>query len=81
MIRINAQLVDAETEEIYKTYQVDGDSENDLFILADSLSWMIKNYIEIKKISDQYNSPEIQGNSITNSSEAFKNYIRGWDAF
>ncbi len=80
-IRINAQLVDAETEEIYKTYQVDGASENDLFNLADSLSGMIKNYIEIKKISADYNSPEIQGNSFTNSSEAFKNYIRGWDAF
>jgi len=80
-IRINAQLVDAETEEIYKTYQVDGDSENDLFKLADDLSGKIKNYIEIKKISDEYLSPEFQGNSMTNSSEAFKNYIRGWDAF
>ena len=80
-IRINAQLVDAETEEIYKTYQVDGDSENDLFHLADDLSEKIKNYIEIKKISDEYLSPEYQGNSMTNSSEAFKNYIRGWDAF
>lgn len=80
-IRINAQLVDAETEEIYKTYQVDGDSENDLFQLADELAGQIKNYIEIKKISDEYLSPELQGNSMTNSSEAFKNYIRGWDAF
>ncbi len=80
-IRINAQLMDAETEEIYKTYQVDGDSENDFFPLADSLSGMIKNYIEIKKISDQYNSLEIKGNSLTNSSEAFKHYIRGYDAF
>lgn len=80
-IRINAQLVDAETEEIYKTYKVDGSSENDLFLLADSLSGMIKNYIEIKKISDDYNSPAIIGNSLTNSSEAFKHYIRGWDAF
>ena len=80
-IRINAQLVDAETEEIYKTYQVDGDSENDLFKLADDLAGKIKNYIEIKKISEEYNSPQLQGNSMTNSSEAFKNYIRGWDAF
>jgi len=80
-IRITAQLIDAETEEIYKTYQVDGNSENDLFNLADDLSGKIKNYIEIKKISDQYDSPELQGNSMTNSSEAFKNYIRGWDAF
>jgi len=80
-IRINAQLLNAETEEIYKTYQVDGNSEDDFFSLADSLSMMIKNYIEIKKISDQINSPEFEGTTFTNSSEAFKNYIRGWDAF
>jgi TolB-like protein/Tfp pilus assembly protein PilF len=80
-IRITAQLVDAETEEIYKTYQIDGDSENDMFNLADNLSGMIKNYVEIKKLSEQYNSRELRGHAITNSSEAFKNYIRGWDAF
>jgi len=80
-IRINAQLVDTDSEEIYKSYQIDGDSENDFFMLADSLSTMVRNYMEIKKISDAYNAPEIQGNQLTNSSEAFKNYIRGWDAF
>ncbi len=80
-IRINAQLVDSETEEIYKTYQIDGDSENDFFVLADSLSGMIKNYIEIKSISDKYNAPEVTRNLMTKSSEAFKYYIRGWDAF
>ena len=80
-IRINAQLVNAETEEIYKTYQIDGDSENDFFVLADSLSGMIKNYIEIKSISDKYNAPEVTRNLMTKSSEAFKYYIRGWDAF
>ncbi len=80
-IRINAQLVDAETEEIYKTYHIDGDSENDFFVLADSLSGMIKNYIEIKSISDRYDAPEVTRNIMTHSSEAFKYYIRGWDAF
>jgi len=80
-IRVNAQLVDAESEEIYKTYQINGDSEDDFFILADSLSGMVKNYMEIKKISDQNNSLGVSGNSLTNSSEAFKHYIRGWDAF
>lgn len=81
MIRINAQLVDPESEEIYKTFQVDGDSEDDFFELADILSGMIKNYIEIRKISDQSNSLGIHGNFMTNSSEAFKYFIRGSDAF
>jgi len=80
-IRVSAQLMDAETEEIYKTYQISGNSEEDFFMLADSLSGMIKNYMEIKKISDQYKPLEIHGNSLTNSSEAFKHYVRGWDAF
>lgn len=80
-VRITAQIVDAETEEIYKTYQTDGDSEDDMFKLADDLSSMIKNYVEIKKLSEQYNSRELRGHVLTNSSEAFKNYIRGWDAF
>ena len=44
-IRINAQLVNAESKEIYKTYQVDGDTEDDIFSMADSLSGMIKNYL------------------------------------
>jgi tetratricopeptide (TPR) repeat protein len=80
-IRVSAQLVDAESEEIYKTYQINCDSEDEFFMLADSLSGMIKNYMEIKKISDQYISFGVQGNSLTNSSEAFKHFIRGWDAF
>lgn len=80
-IRINAQLVDVASEEIYKSYQIDGNSEEDFFLLADSLANIIKNYVEIKKISDAYNAPDIQGNQITQSSEAFKHYIRGYDAF
>ncbi len=80
-IRINAQLVDAETKEIYKTYLVEGESENAFFTMADSLSGLIKNFVEIKSITDQYNSPVIRGTSFTNSSEAFKYYIHGFDAF
>jgi tetratricopeptide (TPR) repeat protein len=79
-IRINAQLVNAESEEIYKTYQVDGNTEDDIFSMADSLSGMIKNYLEIKKLVAQYNSPAIH-ESFTNSSEAFQYYIHGYDAF
>jgi class 3 adenylate cyclase/tetratricopeptide (TPR) repeat protein len=80
-IRVNAQLVNAETEEIYKTYQVDGNTEDDIFAMADSLSGLIKNYLEIKKLIEQYDSPAIRGSFNTNSSEAFEYYIHGWDAF
>ncbi|MCK4819175.1 tetratricopeptide repeat protein, partial [bacterium] len=80
-IRINAQLVDAETEEIYKTYLVDGDNENDVFVMADSLSVLIKNFIEIKKYTEESDVPGIRGVSFTSSSEAFKYYLNGIDAF
>lgn len=80
-IRANVRLVDAEKEEIYKTYQVEGNSEDDIFHMADTLATLIKNFIEIKKISDQYNSPEVKGNTLTKSSEAFKFYLHGYDAF
>ncbi len=80
-IRVNAQLVDAETEEIYKTYEVDLNSEDDIFSMADSLSALIKNYLEIKKLIEEYDSPAFHGTYITNSSEAFEYYIHGWDAF
>ncbi len=42
---------------------------------------MIKNFMEIQKISDEYNAPDIQGNLLTHTSEAFKHFIRGYDAF
>jgi tetratricopeptide (TPR) repeat protein len=80
-IRVNAQLVNTETEEIYKTYQVDWDTADDIFTMADSLSGLIKNYLEIQKLVEQYDSPAIRGTFFTNSSEAFQYYIHGWDAF
>ncbi|TFH27213.1 MAG: tetratricopeptide repeat protein [Bacteroidia bacterium] len=80
-IRVNTQLVNAETEEIYKAYEVDLNTEDDIFTLADSLSGIIKNYLEIKKLIDQYDSPVFRGSYTTNSSEAFEYYIHGWDAF
>ena len=80
-IRVNAQLVNAETEEIYKAYEVDVNTEDDIFTLADSLSGLIKNYLEIKKLIEEYDSPVFRGSYTTNSSEAFEYYIHGWDAF
>jgi len=80
-IRVNAQLVDAETEEIYKTYEVDVNTEDDIFTMADSLSGLIRNYLEIKKLIEEYDSPVFHGSFHTNSSEAFEHYIHGYNAF
>lgn len=80
-LRVNAQLVDAETEEIYKTYEVDLNSEDDIFAMADSLSGLIRNYLEIKKLIEEYDSPVFRGSYCTNSSEAFEYHMHGWNAF
>jgi len=79
-VRMDAQLIDAENDEIYKTFQVDGDSESDFFSMADSLTWLIKNYVEIKNIKEKQNSSVIQAEGYTRYSEAFTYYMHGLDA-
>lgn len=79
-IRVNAQLVNAETEEVYKSYQVDWKTEADVFAMADSLSGMIRNYLEIRKLAEAYDSPVVNETVYTNSAEAFQYYIHAWDA-
>jgi tetratricopeptide (TPR) repeat protein len=78
-IRINAQLLNAETEEIYKTYQVDCLAEEDLFAASDSLGIMIRNYLEIKKFSESAHSSGALSLGSTNSPEAFGYYIKAYD--
>ena len=80
MVRVNAQLVNAETEEIYMTYQVDWNAEDDVFLMADSLSGMIRNHLEIKNLTEEYNAPGVNESVFTSNAEAFQYYINGWDA-
>ena len=80
-IMVNAQLMNAETEEIYKTFQVDGTTADDIFAMAESVSVQIKNYLEIKNLVEKYDSPYIRETFFTNSSEAFLYYIHGYHAF
>jgi tetratricopeptide (TPR) repeat protein len=80
LFRINAQLIDSETEEIYKTYQIDGNTEDDFFIIIDSLSKLIKSYLEIEVLKKDldYDLGEF---SSTGSPEAYRLYIRGMNLF
>ncbi len=80
-IRISAQLLNSETEEIYKTYHVDGSAESELFSMSDSLAGMIRNYLEIKKLAEVFDSPEVTQSAITQSAEAFQYYIRSYESF
>ncbi len=80
-IRVNSALVNAETEEIIKTFRVEGNSEDDLLILIDSLSMMYRNYLEIKVLEDDKMVIGFLQLIQTNSSEAFRNLIKGRELF
>jgi len=76
IVRITANLLDSKSEEIYKSYEIDGASENDFFTITDSLSELIKNYLEIKKL-DQSVFYDLK-NVLTKSTKAYKYYIQGF---
>jgi len=81
-VRLNAQLINTQSGEIFKTYELDGKSEDDFFSMTDSLSVSIKNFLDIRKLVESHQSPDIIRSSIyTHSSEAFKYFIFGHEAF
>ena len=74
-IRMTANIMNAETEEVYRSYELDGHTEDDFFSLADSLSMQIRNFLEIKNLKrDIYFDT---GDIFTQSAEAYKLYIQG----
>ena len=78
-IRVNAQLIDSKTEETFKSFQIDGTSE-DILQMIDSLSVIVKNFLIVTNLKKEV-SPDIQYLASTNSPEAYKNFIYGQKAF
>jgi len=81
-IRLNAQLSDSKTEEVIKSFQIDGTSENILHML-DSISGRIQDYLVISKLRRKlpYNADEFQKLLTSDSPEAFEYVIQGRKAF
>ena len=75
LIRVTSNIMNPESEEIYKSYELQGTTEDDFFVLADSLSQLIKDYLEIKsmKSATVYELKSV----FTESSEAYKLYLQG----
>ncbi len=73
--RLTANIMNADTEEIYKSYEMEGNAEDELFKLADSLSLAIRNFLEIKKIRQSVDFDLAY--AYTNSAEAYKYYLQG----
>jgi TolB-like protein/Tfp pilus assembly protein PilF len=74
-IRITANIMNAHTEEIYKSYELDGNTEDDFFMLADSISMNLRNFLEIKSMSK--GNLFDTGDVFTQSANAYKLYIQG----
>jgi len=75
-ICVTVNLMESRTEEIYKSYEICGNTEDDFFPITDSLSKLIKNYLEIKKLKQNYPIYDLK-NAYTSSAKAFKYYIQG----
>ncbi|MCJ7449873.1 MAG: tetratricopeptide repeat protein [Bacteroidales bacterium] len=75
IVRITANLMDSRSEEIYKSYEIDGKTEDDFFPIIDSLSKFIKNYLEIKNLKQDVGFDYKNVN--TTSAEAYKYFIQG----
>ena len=80
IIRLNAKLIDSETEEVFKSFQVDGIQENILKV-TDSLSRMIKDYLIISVLEKELSYELRLYLSSSNSSEAVKYFMEGNMAF
>jgi TolB-like protein len=76
-VRITANIMSTETEEIYKSYEMEGKGEDELFELADSLSIMLRDFLVITNMKQ--NQLFDVRNVFTNSPEAYKYYLQGFD--
>jgi TolB-like protein len=78
-IRVNLQLMDSKTEEVFKSYQLDGSPKRILNII-DSISMMVKNFLVISKLEKELPRGSFKVTS-TNSPEAYRYFINGGNAF
>jgi tetratricopeptide (TPR) repeat protein len=79
-IRLNAQLIDSKTQEIFKSFEIDGPArEEKIFLITDSLKRMLKNFLLISKLTKELTT-EFQQVAFTISPEAYKYFIYGENA-
>jgi len=81
-IRLNAQLTDSKTQDVFKSFQIDGTTDN-ILLAVDSLSIQVKNFLVlselIKELPADYQYYQVFGSA--NNPEAFRYSIYGDEAF
>ncbi len=79
-IRINAQLIDSNSDEVFKSFQIDGIAEKILPIL-DSLALEVKNFLIISNLKKGVSPDDFQLIAGTNSPEAYSLFLLGNNAY
>lgn len=79
-IRVNAQLINSKTEETFKSFQLDGSSEQEIFQMIDSISVLVKNFLMISVMEKEI-PKDFRKLISTTSPEAFRYYKYGSNAF
>jgi tetratricopeptide (TPR) repeat protein/TolB-like protein len=80
-IRLNAQLIDSKTEEVYKSFLIEGAyREENIFHLIDSLSTMVKNFLIISELKKDL-PLNFKDDVYAGSPDAFRYFIYGRNAF
>jgi tetratricopeptide (TPR) repeat protein len=77
-LQLNAQLVDSKTEEVFKSFQIDGSSKR-IIRIVDSLSLLVKNFLILSKLKEEV-SPDIRIYEYSNSPDAYRYFIYGNNA-
>jgi tetratricopeptide (TPR) repeat protein len=79
-IRVNAQLIDSKTEEVFKSFQLNGTVDRILNIL-DSLAIEVKNFLIISGLKKGKSPDDFQLSATTNSPEAYSLFLLGNKAY
>jgi len=81
-VRVYAQLTDSETEEVFKSFQIeDSVKEENIFTIIDSLSGMVRDFLIVSKLIKEGNPATVKFEATTRNPEAFKYVISGNRAF
>jgi tetratricopeptide (TPR) repeat protein len=77
--RLNAQLIDSKTDQVFKSFQLDGNPEN-IIQLADSLTILVKNFLITDLLKKEF-SPTIKryfdATATSTDPEVFRYYLEG----
>jgi tetratricopeptide (TPR) repeat protein len=81
ILRLYAQLIDSETEEVYKSFQIEAPSDEEIiFSVVDSLSVMVRDFLIISELEREVYLHDKQ-QVATSSPEAYKEFINGRNEF